>query len=80
MPSHPHPPSPARRAITTAMSAALRTDPARTPVPVHPTWFHRGMAAATGAAGGAFGLPGTLLDLPVSTTLLPSGASTRTMK
>jgi hypothetical protein len=59
-----------RRALSAAMTAALKSDPARTPVPVHPTWFHRGMAAASGAAGGAFGLPGTLLELPVSTTLL----------
>lgn len=59
-----------RRALTGAMKAALRTDPSRTPVPVPSDWFHRGLAAATGAAGGAFGLPGTLMELPVSTTLL----------
>lgn len=59
-----------RRALSTAMKAALRTDPGRTPLPVASAWFHRGMAAASGAAGGAFGLPGTLLELPVSTTLL----------
>ncbi|MFC3125071.1 EcsC family protein, partial [Pseudoroseomonas globiformis] len=33
-------------------------------------WMHRGMAAASGAAGGAFGLAGTLVELPISTTLL----------
>jgi hypothetical protein len=33
-------------------------------------WFHRGLAAATGAVGGAFGLPGTLAELPVTTTVL----------
>jgi hypothetical protein len=59
-----------RKALTTAMETALKTDPSRTPVPVASHWFHRGMAAASGAAGGAFGLPGTLLELPVSTTLL----------
>ncbi|HEV7268303.1 MAG TPA: EcsC family protein [Falsiroseomonas sp.] len=59
-----------RRALATSMQAALKSDPARTPVPVASAWFHRGMAAATGAAGGAFGLPGTLIELPVSTTLL----------
>jgi hypothetical protein len=59
-----------RRALSTAMKTALKTDPARTPGPVDATWFHRGMAAATGAAGGAFGLPGTLLELPISTTVL----------
>ncbi len=59
-----------RRALKAAMGAALATDPARNPLPGGATWFHRGMAAATGAAGGAFGLPGTLVELPVSTTLL----------
>jgi len=59
-----------RRAITTAMNAALRSNPAGTPPAIPSAWFHRGMAAASGAAGGAFGLPGTLLELPVSTTLL----------
>lgn len=59
-----------RRALEAALKAALRTDPARTPVPVAQHWFHRGLAAASGAAGGALGLPGTLVELPVSTTLL----------
>jgi hypothetical protein len=59
-----------KRALSAAMEAALKTDPARTPIPVASAWFHRGMAAASGAAGGAFGLPGTLVELPVSTTLL----------
>jgi hypothetical protein len=59
-----------RRALSAAMEAALRSDPARTPMAVDSSWFHRGMAAASGAAGGAFGLPGTLVELPVSTTLL----------
>ncbi|WP_270935099.1 EcsC family protein [Falsiroseomonas oryzae] len=59
-----------RRALSAAMTAALKSDPARTPGTMDSSWFHRGLAAATGAAGGAFGLPGTLLELPVSTTLL----------
>ncbi len=59
-----------RRALTGAMEAALRSDPARTPLPISADWFHRGLAAAAGAAGGALGLPGTLIELPVSTTLL----------
>jgi hypothetical protein len=59
-----------RRALSAAMDAALRSDPARTPAAMPSSWFHRGMAAASGAAGGAFGLPGTLMELPVSTTLL----------
>jgi hypothetical protein len=60
-----------RRALETALKAALRTqpgEPAATPVPE--TWLHRGALAAAGAAGGALGLPGTLLELPVSTALL----------
>lgn len=59
-----------RRALTVSMKAALRSNPRRTPVPVGSHWFHRGLAVATGAAGGALGLPGTLVELPVSTTLL----------
>jgi hypothetical protein len=60
-----------RRALTTAMKAALRSDPSRVPIPgLSPHWFHRGVAAVTGTVGGAFGLPGTLMELPVSTTLL----------
>jgi len=59
-----------RRALSTAMEAALKSEPARKPAAISSSWFHRGMAAAAGAAGGAFGLPGTLVELPVSTTLL----------
>ncbi|MBR0681751.1 EcsC family protein [Roseomonas eburnea] len=59
-----------RTALTTAMTAALRSGPATTPLPVPSAWFHRGLAAASGALGGAFGLPGTLVELPVSTTIL----------
>lgn len=59
-----------RRALKAAMAAALRSAPGRTPGPLPAVWFHRGMAAATGAAGGAFGLAGTLAELPLSTTLL----------
>lgn len=59
-----------RRALVTAMQAALKTRPSANPTPLPAAWFHRGLAAATGAAGGAFGLPGTLLELPISTTLV----------
>ena len=59
-----------RKALASAMQAALRASPSANPTPVPPAWFHRGLAAASGAAGGAFGLPGTLVELPVSTTLL----------
>ena len=59
-----------RAALQLAIGTALRSGPAVTPLPVPAAWFHRGMAAASGAIGGAFGLPGTLLELPVSTTIL----------
>ncbi len=58
------------RALEGAMQAAMRSDPARNPTPLSADWLHRGLLAASGAAGGAFGLPGTLMELPVSTTLL----------
>lgn len=59
-----------RAALTAAMAAALRSSPAATPRLVPSSWLHRGLAAATGAAGGAFGLAGTLVELPISTTVL----------
>ncbi len=59
-----------RGALSAAMKAALASGPAATPLPVSSTWFHRGLAAASGAIGGAFGLPGTLAELPVSTAIL----------
>jgi hypothetical protein len=59
-----------RRALQTALQTALRTQPGFNPTPVPSSWMHRGALAAAGAAGGALGLPGTLLELPVSTTLL----------
>jgi hypothetical protein len=59
-----------RRALSTAMEAALKSSPGTTLPRLSVNNFHRGLAALTGAAGGAFGLPGTLLELPVSTTLL----------
>lgn len=59
-----------RKALASAMQAALRASPSSNPTPLPTAWFHRGLAAASGAAGGALGLPGTLVELPVSTTLL----------
>lgn len=59
-----------RRALTTALKAALRSSPGRRMPRGPEAWLHRGLAAASGAAGGGFGLPGTLLELPVSTALL----------
>jgi hypothetical protein len=59
-----------RRALDGALQAAMRSDPQRNPTPLSGAWLHRGLLAASGVAGGAFGLPGTLVELPVSTTLL----------
>ncbi|MBK1658837.1 EcsC family protein [Paracraurococcus ruber] len=59
-----------RRALDAALRAALRSNPGGTPGRLPGEWLHRGLLAASGAAGGALGLPGTLLELPVSTTLL----------
>lgn len=59
-----------RKALSVAMAAALRSGPGVTPLPVPSHWFHRGLAAASGAVGGAFSLPGTVVELPVSTAIL----------
>lgn len=59
-----------RTALNTAVAAALRSAPTRKPPVVSQEWFHRGLAAATGFVGGALGLPGTLAELPVTTTVL----------
>ncbi|UFN48679.1 EcsC family protein [Roseomonas sp. OT10] len=59
-----------QRAVEAAWSAAVRSHPGRAPHGLTPDWLHRGLAAAAGAAGGAFGLPGTLTELPISTTIL----------
>ena len=59
-----------RKALAKALETAMRSEPGRTLPGLSTEWLHRGLAAASGAAGGAFGLPGTLVELPVSTTLL----------
>jgi len=59
-----------RRALEKAWSTAVGTEPRRTPFGMNTAWFHRGVAMASGAAGGAFGLIGTLAELPLSTTIL----------
>lgn len=59
-----------RAALERAMTTALNSRPDAAPFAMGQAWFHRGLAAASGIAGGAFGLPGTLVELPVSTTLL----------
>jgi hypothetical protein len=59
-----------RRALEAALRAAMRSRPDRPfgRLPQH--WAHRGLIAASGVAGGAFGVAGTLVELPVSTALL----------
>ena len=65
-------------ALDRALGVALATmgGPAERPpweaLPVRPPSdrLHRALLLASGAAGGALGLPGLLLELPVSTTLL----------
>lgn len=59
-----------RRALAVALRAALRGGSGRRVRRRRQVWLHRGLAAASGAAGGSFGLPSTLAELPVSTALL----------
>ena len=57
-----------RRAIGASLDAALRTlGGGHRP---SSDWLHRGAVIVTGAVGGATGLPGLLLELPVSLTLM----------
>jgi hypothetical protein len=61
-----------REALMAALNGALRTMDRRSTgaaVPAIPGW-HKLAATLSGAAGGAFGLPALLLELPVSTTIM----------
>jgi len=58
-----------RAALDKALGLALSTLDARADRAPH-DWRHRAAAWASGAAGGAFGLVGLPLELPVSTTLM----------
>jgi hypothetical protein len=59
----------ATKALGTAFYAALSTmDKRRQGRPFR--WIHRAMVIASGAVGGFFGLPGLILELPISTTLM----------
>lgn len=72
-------PAPARklvsRAVGAALDRALRTaiaslgEGGKEPAPAR-RGLHKSLAAAAGAAGGAFGLPALAIELPVSTTLI----------
>ena len=60
----------ARKAVETAFDAARRT--LRTPVPGHTASprLHKFAVAGTGAVGGFFGLPGLLVELPITTAAM----------
>jgi EcsC protein family len=58
-----------RRALEGALDMALRTIDPRRPGPAE-DWLHRGLVVAAGAAGGAVGLAGLVIELPVSTLLM----------
>jgi hypothetical protein len=58
-----------RKSIETALDVALRTmDHSQTESPSN--WWHKLAVGTTGAAGGAFGLPALIIELPVSTTIM----------
>ena len=59
----------AESAIGKALDVALSSLRRRGPEPAHPG-VYKALGAGCGAAGGFFGLPGLLLELPVSTTLM----------
>ncbi len=57
-----------RKALDASLDVALRSlDRRRSAVS---DWLHRGIVAATGAAGGLAGLPGLVVELPVSLTVM----------
>lgn len=58
-----------RKSIETALDVALRTmDHSHAESPSN--WWHKLAVGTTGAAGGAFGLPALVIELPVSTTIM----------
>jgi hypothetical protein len=56
-------------ALRTALRVALRTVNVNTPA-LPRRGFHKAMAAASGAVGGAFGLGALPVELPISTTII----------
>jgi EcsC family protein len=58
-----------RKALDASLGVALRTLDRRKSGPAA-DWLHRGVVVATGAAGGAVGLAGLAVELPVSTTVM----------
>jgi hypothetical protein len=61
------------KSITVALDVALSTTRRLSPGPSQ--WQHKAVVAATGAAGGAFGLPALVLELPASTIVMLRVAS-----
>jgi EcsC protein family len=59
----------ARKSIETALDIALMTMD-RDGRGTSSNWWHKLTSGATGAAGGAFGLPALAIELPVSTTIM----------
>jgi hypothetical protein len=59
-----------RRALDAALGVALRSLDGTSPRAPATDWLHRAAVIATGAAGGAVGLAGLAVELPVSTTLM----------
>jgi len=57
------------KALDRALAVALRTLDSR-PSARTSDWLHRGLVVASGAAGGAAGLPGLILELPFSLTVM----------
>ncbi len=60
-----------RTALERCLELALRTVPrGGAPAPGAADWLHRSAVGVTGALGGAAGLPGLLVELPLSTALM----------
>ena len=59
----------AKKSIETALDIALLTMDRDKRVPSS-NWWHKLAVVATGAGGGAFGLPALAIELPVSTTII----------
>ena len=58
-----------KKSLTTALDAALMTFGKRGRLESSDIW-HKIAVVATGAGGGAFGLPALVIELPVSTTIM----------
>jgi hypothetical protein len=56
------------KSLETALAFAISTMDGRRQGPAN--WAHKIIVAATGAAGGAFGLPALTIELPVSTIIM----------